>query len=166
MPRLRGQGGGVDALDGAVRLAGYKLVNPKDHKFSHGGTIKPMDPMSSGGGLPRDDPNDRLSAIIRKMNEVFSGKLTDADFRGCATTLIGKMVADPTLQEQPQANDTVEAFGNGACETKLNNAVVDALDGHSAMADQALRHPKVFKGLAGRLVDEVFAGASGQWPDG
>ncbi len=40
--------------------------------------------------------------------------------------------------------------------TKLNNAVVDALDNHSAMADQALRHEKVFKGLAHLLVDEVY----------
>ena len=131
--------------------------NPKDHKLSlEGGTAKAMKPMDSGGGQPWDDPNDRLSAIIKKMNEVFSGNLSDADFLGYATTLIGKMVADPTLQEQAQANDTVEAFGNGAYETKLNNAVVDALDGHTAMADQALRHPKVFKGLAELLVDEVY----------
>ena len=40
--------------------------------------------------------------------------------------------------------------------TKLNNAVVDALENHSAMADQALRHEKVFKGLAHLLVDEVY----------
>ncbi len=157
LPRLRGQSDGGDTLDGAVRLAGYKVINPKDHKLSlEGGTAKPMDPMNTGGGQPWDDPNDRLSAIIKKMNEVFSGNLSDADFRGYATTLIGKMVADATLQEQAQANDTVEAFGNGAYETKLNNAVVDALDGHSAMADQALRHPKVFKGLAESLVDEVY----------
>ena len=86
-------------------------------------------------------------------NLAFEG---DADFLGYATTLIGKMAADVALQEQAHANDTVEAFGNGAYKTKLNNAVVDALDGHSAMADQALRHPKVFKGLAELLVDEVY----------
>lgn len=74
------------------------------------------------------------------------------------TAALGKMVANPTLQEQAQANDTVEPFGNGACETKLNNAVVDALDGHAVMADQALRHPKVFKRLAELLVEEVEPG--------
>jgi type I restriction enzyme R subunit len=82
--------------------------------------------------------------------------LSDADFRGYATTLISKLVTDPTLQEQAKANDTVDAFGNGAYETKLNNAVVDALQSHSAMADQALRHPTVFKGLANLLVEEVY----------
>jgi type I restriction enzyme R subunit len=157
LPRLRGQSDGGDSLDGVVRLAGYKVINPKDHKLSlEGGTAKPMDPMNAGGGLPWEDPDDRLSAIIKKMNEVFSGNLSDADFRGYATTPIGKMVADPTLHEQALANDTVEAFGNGAYETKLNGAVVDALESHSTMADQALRHPKVFKNLAELLVDEVY----------
>lgn len=82
--------------------------------------------------------------------------MSEADFRGYATTLIGKMVADPTLREQAQANDTVDAFANGAYEGKLNIAVVDALESHNAMADQALRHEKVFKSLAGLLVGEVY----------
>gem|GEM_PF-5292214 len=73
-----------------------------------------------------------------------------------ATTLIGKLVEDPTLQEQAKANDTVEAFRNGAYESKLNHAIVDALENHGDMAEQALRHGAVFKGLANVLVDEVF----------
>ncbi|MDB5825003.1 MAG: hypothetical protein JWR21_3707 [Herminiimonas sp.] len=55
------------------------------------------------------------------------------------------MASDATLLEQAKANDTAEAFGNGAYEKKLTNAVVAALEGHTAMADQALKHPKVFK---------------------
>ncbi len=151
LPRLRGQSDGGDTLDGAVRLAGYRVINEKRHTLSlEGGTAKPMDPMKTGGGFPWEDPNDRLSAIIKKMNEVFSGNLSDADFRGYATTLIGKMVADPTLQEQAQANDTVESFGNGAYETKLNNAVVEALDSHNAMADPGTASSECVQG-AGRV---------------
>lgn len=50
----------------------------------------------------------------------------------------------------------MDAFANGAYETKLNNAVVDALESHNSMADQALRHEKMFKGLANLLVTEVY----------
>ena len=157
LPRLQGKAGGDEALDQSVRLAGYKVVNEQKHKLDmEAGKAEPMKPMGPGGGQAWDDPEDRLSAIIKKMNEVFSGNLSDADFKGYATTLIGKMVNDHTLQEQAQANDTVDAFANGAYETKLNNAVVDALENHSAMADQALRHEKVFKGLANLLVEEVY----------
>ena len=115
-----------------------------------------MKPMGPGGGQVWDDPESRLSAIIKKMNEVFSGNLSDADFKGYGTTLIGKMVADSTLQEQAKANDTVDSFGNGAYEAKLNKAVVEALENHNSMADQALRHEPIFKGLANLLVDEVY----------
>lgn len=157
LPRLQGKAGGDEALDQSVRLAGYKVVNEQKHKLDmQAGKAEPMKPMGPGGGQAWDDPEDRLSAIIKKMNEVFSGNLSDADFKGYATTLIGKMVNDPTLKEQAEANDTVDAFANGAYETKLNNAVVDALENHSAMADQALRHEKVFKGLANLLVEEVY----------
>lgn len=157
LPRLQGKAGGEEALDQSVRLAGYKVVNEQKHKLDmEAGKAEPMKPMGPGGGQAWDDPEDRLSMIIKKMNEVFSGNLSDADFKGYATTLIGKMVNDPTLKEQAEANDTVDAFANGAYETKLNNAVVDALENHSAMADQALRHEKVFKGLANLLVEEVY----------
>lgn len=54
----------------------------------------------------------------------------------------------PTIRWMP--------FANGAYETKLNNAVVDALESHYSMVDQALRHEKVFKGLANLLVAEVY----------
>jgi type I restriction enzyme R subunit len=157
LSRLHGQSDGGDTMDGLVRLAGYTLVNQKEHKLNlESGEATPMDPMGPGGGEPWDDPNDRLSAIIKKMNEVFSGNLSDADFKGYATTLIVKMVQDPTLQEQAKANDTAESFGNGAYNQKLTDAVVGALESHNVMADQALKHDKVFKGLAQLLLDEVY----------
>ena len=74
------------------------MVNEQKHKLNmEAGKAEPMKPMGPGGGQAWDDPEDRLSAIIKKMNEVFSGNLSDADFKGYATTLIGKMVNDPTL---------------------------------------------------------------------
>lgn len=157
LPRLQGKGSGEEALDKSVRLAGYKLVNEQTHQLNlASGTAGTLKPMGPGGGQAWDDPHVRLSEIIKKMNAVFSGNLTEADFRGYATTLIGKMVEDETLQEQAKANDTVESFSNGAYESKLNNAVVAALESHSEMADQALRHEAVFKGLANLLVEEVY----------
>ena len=156
LPRLYGKSEGGDLLEGAARLAGYKVKDATDHTLSlEGGEATPMKPMGLPG-QPWEDPSDRLSAIIQKMNQVFSGNLTQADYTGYATTLITKMVEDPILLEQAHANDTVEAFGNGAYEAKLNHAVVEALENHSAMADQALKHPIVFKGLANLLRDEVY----------
>lgn len=70
LPRLRGKTDGSDTLEGSVRLGGYIVKNPTEHKLSlDGGTAKPMNPMGPGGGVPWDDPSARLSAIIQKMNE-------------------------------------------------------------------------------------------------
>jgi type I restriction enzyme R subunit len=157
LPRLQGKAGGDEFVESGVRLSGYKVINEQKHALDlTQGNAEPMKPMGPGGGSAWDDPADRLSAIIQKMNEVFSGNLSDADFRGYATTLIGKLVNDKDLKEQAQANDTVEAFANGKYEDKLNIAVVEALENHNAMADQALRHEKVFKGLAKLLVEEIY----------
>ena len=158
LPRLYGQSDKADLLDGAARLAGYVVdVNSKkEHDLSlEGGTATPMQPMGLPGS-PWEDPSDRLSAIIQKMNEIFAGNFTEGDFTAYANTLLGKLEEDATLQEQAQANDTVDAFGNGAYQTKLNHAVVGALETHAAMADQALKHTIVFKGLANALVGEAY----------
>jgi len=115
-----------------------------------------MDPMGPGGGEPWEDPRDRLSAVIKKMNELFSGNLSDADFRGYATHLIGKMAEDATLVQQAKANETVSQFAQGDYKKALTTAVVSALDSHTAMADQALKDERVFTGLADLLLDEVY----------
>ncbi len=158
LPRLYGKSDKADLLDGAARLAGYvvDVGSKSEHALNlDGGTATPMKPMGLPGS-PWEDPSDRLSVIIQKMNEIFAGKFTEADFKAYANTLLDKLEEDDTLLEQAQANDTVDAFGNGAYETKLNNAVVEALESHSAMADQALKHTIVFKGLANALVGEAY----------
>ena len=73
------------------------------------------------------------------MHLVSPGSVADRQTAQIGAGVNSKVVNDPTLQEQAQANDTV-----------------DALDNHSAMADQALRHEKVFKGLANLLVEEIY----------
>lgn len=157
LPRLQGKAGGDEGLDQAVRLAGYKVVNEKKHQLSlSAGTAEPLVPLGTGGGLAWSDEEDHLSVIIRRMNEVFSGDLSQADFRGYASTLIEKMMTDSTLKEQAEANDTVDAFANGAYEGTLTSIIVEILESHKNMADQALKHDKVFKGLANLLVDEVY----------
>ncbi len=156
-PRLAGQGEPPVVVEGAVRLAGYKLVNRQQHDLSlEKGDVIELKPMQSGGGAAWDDPLDKLSIIIAKMNVVFAGNISDADLTGYATTLIGKLVSDNTLKEQARANDTVKAFSNGAYNKKLNEAVVGALDSHNMMAEQALTNEEIFKELAQVLVEEVY----------
>lgn len=171
LPRLYGKSDQAELLDGAARLAGYVVdVNSKtDHTLNlNSGTATPMKPIGLPGS-PWEDPSDRLCAIIQKMNQIFAGHFTEGDFTAYANTLLAKLDEDATLREQAQGNDTVDAFRNGAFETKLNHAVVEALESHGAMADQALKHAVVFKGLANALVGEAnlrLRGEAGRSPSG
>lgn len=157
LPRLRRSGDGPELLDGAARLAGYQVINPKDHKLNlASGEARELKAMEPGSGTAWDDPTERLSVIIQKMNKVFMGNLTEADFRGYATHIMGKLTEDKTLEEQAKANDTVAQFAQGDYRKVLTNAVVDALESHTTMADQALRDEKVFDALSDLLVVEAY----------
>ena len=165
LPRLRGEVDPDELLDGAVRLASYKVVNEQVHQLRlDGGQAEALKPLSTGGGKPWDDPRDRLSAIVKKMNELFAGNHADAALEGSAVAYIGMLADDAQVQEQAQANP-LEAFANGVYEAKLNDAIVATLESHTDVADQALRHPKVFKGLAELLLEAVYWRARGGGPE-
>jgi type I restriction enzyme R subunit len=73
------------------------------------GTGEPMKSIGTGGGKPGKTRKTDSPSSSKDERSVL-GKPSDADFKGYITMLIGKMVDDPTLQEQAQANDTVDAI--------------------------------------------------------
>ncbi|EDM82798.1 type I restriction endonuclease subunit R [Limnobacter sp. MED105] len=156
LPRLTGQTGIDEPVEKSIQLTAYKLLNEKGHTLKlEEGTAKPMNPMKPGGGAVWDDPEERLSAVIKKMNEVFAGNLDETDYRGYLDTLLAKLLDDPLLIEQAKANDDVDAFLSGAYIEKFNRAVVAALQSHNVMADQVLQDQKVFDRMARILAEEL-----------
>jgi type I restriction enzyme R subunit len=156
-PRLRGQEDDPISIEGAARLAGYKLKNKTEHDLSlAGGEAKALDPMAAGGGLAWDDPKLRLSTIIMKMNEIFSGKHSSSENEGWATAVIGNASEDAALAEQARANSTAGQFANGDYRSVLSQAIIRALESHHSMSEQALQNPKVFEELANLLLPEVY----------
>ena len=111
----------------------------------------------------------KLADLIWKNAELLRGAFKENEYRKVILpfTILRRLdcVLAPSREAVLKKYEAVKKGGydldkmltpTSGYETKLNNAVVDALDGHTAMADQALRHPKVFKGLAELLVDEVY----------
>ena len=82
------------------------------------------------------------------MNDLFEGDLTDQDKLVYVNNVIkGKLLESETLQQQA-ANNTKEQFANSPdLKTELLNAIMSALDAHTAMSTQALNSPEVQKGL-------------------
>lgn len=157
LPRLRGQDPDPTLIDGAVRLARYKLVNKREHDLSlEKGEARALDPLGIGGGEVQDDPLVKLSEIIKKIHTLFAGKFTDAEIAGWYTAVVGNAAADPRIITQAKANSTPGQFANGDFKTVLAEAIIKALQSHHSMSDQALQNPKVFEEVAEALLPDVY----------
>lgn len=97
--------------------------------------------MRSGGGEAHEDPNAKLSEIIKKIHSLFAGKHTDAEIAGWFTAVVGNTVSDERIVTQAKANPTAPQFGNGDYRTVLAEAVIRALTSQHSMSDQMLKDP-------------------------
>src|SRR4029079_8773000 len=86
--------------------------------------------------------------IIKKVNDLFDGELTDQDKLVYVNNVImGKLLESATLKQQ-SANNTKEQCANSPdLKTELMNAIMGALEAHTAMSTQALEAETVRDGL-------------------
>ena len=84
----------------------------------------------------------------QKVNDLFEGDLTDQDKLVYVNNVIkGKLLESETLKQQA-ANNTKEQFANSPdLKTELMNAIMGALEAHTAMSTQALGSEAVRSGL-------------------
>ena len=89
-----------------------------------------------------------LSEIVAKVNDLFEGDLTDDDRLIYVNNVLkGKLLESETLVEQA-ANNTKEQFAASPDLAKeLLNAIMDALEAHTSMSNQALNSERVREGL-------------------
>jgi len=89
-----------------------------------------------------------LSEIVSRVNDLFEGDLTDDDRLIYVNNVLkGKLLESETLVEQA-ANNTKEQFAASPDLSKeLLNAIMDALEAHTSMSNQALNSERVREGL-------------------
>ncbi len=110
-------------------------------------------------GRRRERPGEAeglLNEIIEKVNDLFEGELTDQDKLVYVNNVIkGKLLESETLKQQA-ANNTKEQFANSPdLKTELMNAIIGALEAHTAMSTQALNSPDVQRGLKDILLNHA-----------
>ena len=107
----------------------------------------------AGCGSLHDKQKALLTEIIQKVNDLFEGELTDDDKLVYVNNVIkGKLLESMTLRQQA-ANNTKEQFANSPdLNTALVNAIMDALEAHTAMSTQALESESVREGLKAVLL--------------
>ena len=158
MPRLIAHGSADPLmLDDDVQLTHYRLQKLGERKLDlESGDVVPLKGVSEAGtGIAVDDERKKLSEIVAKMNDLFSGEISEADFLGVVTTWKGHLLADETLAEQAKAN-TEEQFAMGSFKDAFMDVVIDAQDAQNNIADQMLKDPRIFGVVQGMLAKTLY----------
>jgi type I restriction enzyme R subunit len=141
-----------------VVLTHHNLRNLGRHAMPLGnGETPALPPMTeAGSGSVQEKEKALLREIIERVNDLFEGDLTDEDKLVYVNNVIkGKLLESETLQQQA-ANNTKEQFANSPdLKSELLEAIMGALDAHTAMSRQALNSPAVRTGMKDILLNHA-----------
>ena len=82
------------------------------------------------------------------MNDLFEGDLTDQDkLVYVNNVIIGKLLESETLKQQAANNAKEQSANSPDLRCELMNAIIGALEAHTAMSTQALSSEAVRSGI-------------------
>jgi len=130
-----------------VTLAYHKLKDKGISKLDlDKGDAIALSPLAPGGGSVQEKEKALLSAIIEKLNELFTGELSDDDKVVYVGTVIKSKLMESKILQQQAANNSKEQFSNSPdLASAQQNAIIDALDAHQSMSSQAINNPDLQK---------------------
>jgi type I restriction enzyme R subunit len=137
----------------AVEMTHFSLKNKKVQKINlKDGTLDPENP---GEGKSKETKTDPLSVIIEKMNELFSGDLTDQDKINYINTVKDKVMENDAVMQQLQTNSKEQAM-LGDFPVAVTDAIIGTMDAHNTLATQALSEDKIQQGFAKLILDVIY----------
>ncbi|RUM65129.1 MAG: type I restriction endonuclease subunit R, partial [Sulfurimonas sp.] len=137
----------------AVEMTHFSLKNKRVQKINlKNGTLDPENP---GEGKSKETKTDPLSVIIEKMNELFSGDLTDQDKINYINTVKDKVMENDAVMQQLQTNSKEQVM-LGDFPVAVTDAIVDTMDAHNTLATQALSEDKIQQGFAKLILDVIY----------
>lgn len=139
---------GIDLSKVVLTHHALKL-RPQAPLILPGGEGPKLPPIEeAGGGQVRERQTAYMAEIIERLNDLFHGELTDQDKLVYVNdVLLGKLLESVTLRQQAASNSKQQFATSPDLNTELVNAIISALDAHTAMSTQALNSPDVQRGL-------------------
>ena len=159
MPRLAAHDDSAALqIDADVRLTHYRLQRLKEQQLDlESGETQPLQPVSEAGtGKGYTDEQRKLAEIVEKMNDLFSGDLSEADMVGYVTTIKGKLLENEMLAAQAATNNEKQ-FALGDFKSIFTDIILDGQEGHNRIADQILKDERTFAAMQGMLARLVYA---------
>ncbi|MCZ6804434.1 MAG: type I restriction endonuclease [Proteobacteria bacterium] len=106
-----------------------------------------------GGAKPKDKKTELLSEIISRMNDLFAGEsLTNKDMINYANTIADKVRENEEVMEQVK-NNLPEQTMLGDFPQAVEDAVIDSMDVHQALAEKLLANKNIQEGFARLLLE-------------
>jgi type I restriction enzyme, R subunit len=132
-------------LDSDVMLTHYRLQKVAEQQLDleKAEIVKLPGIGEAGTGAAPEDEKKALREIVAKMNELFAGQITEADFVGVITTWEGHLVKNNKLAAQAR-NNTQEQFAMGDFKDAFTDIVIEAQDAHNQIAEQLLKDERIF----------------------
>ncbi len=147
-----------DPIDiSSIELTRYKLHEQDKENIELSGKNNKLSPPNPGGGTAKDPDKERLSKIIKTMNALFEGELSDDDMLNYARTITDKVRENDQVIEQIN-NNTKEQAMMGGFSDAINDAVIGSLDIHQNLASQVLSQEKIKNGLADIVYELISKG--------
>ena len=147
---------GVDLSQ--VKLTHHNLKNRgKQQMHLHDKDDLQLAPISeAGSGAVQEKLKARLSEIIEKVNDLFTGELSENDKLVYVNNVIlGKLLESETLVKQAGSNSKEQFANSPDLGTELTEAIMNALDAHTEMSTQALNSEKIKQGLKDILLNHT-----------
>jgi len=144
-------------IDGPVRMGQQALDLEKAE------VVKLPGIKEAGTGAANEDERKELKEIVAKMNDLFAGDITEADFIGSLTTWQGRLMTSDTLAAQAQ-NNTEEQFALGSFKDEFMDVVIEAQDAQNSIAEQMLKDERimgVMQKMLAKMVWKQFQQAAG-----
>lgn len=156
MPRLAEQGRKEFlSLDSDVKLTHYRLqkLGEQQLDLEKAEVVKLAGISEAGTGAAPEDERKELREIVAKMNDLFSGDITEADFIGAVTTWQGRLMASEKLAAQA-LNNSEEQFAMGDVRDEFTDVVIEAKDAQNRIADQLLKDERIM-GVIQKMVAKM-----------
>jgi type I restriction enzyme R subunit len=158
MPRIAEHGlSSILELDADVRLTHYRLQKLGEQKLNlEDGEVEKLKPAGeTGSGASKTEEEKRLRDIVEKMNDLFAGELTEADFVGYVKTMESKLLENEELAHQAGSNSE-EQFMLGDFKEIFSNTIIDSMDAQNSIAKQLLSDDRIFAAMQGMMATAVY----------
>jgi type I restriction enzyme, R subunit len=110
-----------------------------------------------GTGTARDEEKARLSELVKKLNDLFDGDLSEVDKVAYINHIAGKLMEREILVKQAAENSKSQ-FGLGDFKGILMDTVIAGLDNYKSMAAQVLGNDRKKQEFADMVLDVVYEG--------